>query len=145
MILIKFLCHQVLRRQPPGKLLKSAHAVDREFRVMNALQNTDVPVPRMYHLCEDRDVVGSMFYIMEFCQGRIFWDAAIPEVDNAQRTAMYDEMNRVLAALHEGLLFEASVSGKWAEIGASTSPSECSDSASHLLSVLCVWGVLSVI
>ena len=90
----------VLRRQPPGKLLKSAHAVDREFRVMNALQNTDVPVPRMYHLCEDRDVVGSMFYIMEFCQGRIFWDAAIPEVDNAQRTAMYDEMNRVLAALH---------------------------------------------
>ena len=90
----------VLRRQPPGKLLKSAHAVDREFRVMNALQNTDVPVPRMYHLCEDRDVVGSMFYIMEFCQGRIFWDAAIPEVDNAQRTAMYEEMNRVLAALH---------------------------------------------
>ncbi len=67
---------------------------------MNALQDTDVPVPRMYHLCEDRDVVGSMFYIMEFCQGRIFWDAAIPEVDNAQRTAMYEEMNRVLAALH---------------------------------------------
>lgn len=90
----------VLRRQPPGKLLKSAHAVDREFRVMSALADTGVPVPRMYHLCEDRDVIGSMFYVMEFCQGRIFWDASIPEVDNAQRTAMYDEMNRVLAALH---------------------------------------------
>ncbi|MBM7334283.1 phosphotransferase [Alloalcanivorax marinus] len=91
----------VLRRQPPGKLLKSAHAVDREFRVMNALRDSDVPVPRMYHLCEDRDVIGSMFYVMEFCQGRIFWDAAIPEVDNAARTAMYTEMNRVLAALHD--------------------------------------------
>ena len=91
----------VLRRQPPGKLLKSAHAVDREFRVMNALRDTAVPVPRMYHLCEDRDVIGSMFYVMEFCQGRIFWDAAIPEVDNDARTAMYTEMNRVLAALHD--------------------------------------------
>lgn len=90
----------VLRRQPPGKLLPSAHAVDREFRVMHALRDTDVPVPNVIHLCEDRDVIGSLFYVMEFCQGRIFWDAAIPEVDNAQRTAMYDEMNRVLAALH---------------------------------------------
>ena len=90
----------VLRRQPPGKLLKSAHAVDREFRVMAALRNTDVPVPRVLHLCEDRDVIGSMFYIMEFCDGRIFWDAAIPEVDREQRTAIYDEMIRVLAALH---------------------------------------------
>lgn len=90
----------VLRRQPPGKLLKSAHAVDREFRVINALRDTEVPVPRVYHLCEDPEVIGSMFYLMEFCQGRIFWDAAIPEVDNAQRTAMYTEMNRVLAALH---------------------------------------------
>lgn len=90
----------VLRRQPPGKLLKSAHAVDREFRVMHALADTDVPVPKVYHLCEDREVIGSMFYVMEFCPGRIFWDAAIPEVDNAQRTAMYTEMNRVLAALH---------------------------------------------
>jgi aminoglycoside phosphotransferase (APT) family kinase protein len=90
----------VLRRQPPGDLLKSAHAVDREFRVMAALRNTDVPVPRVLHLCEDRDVIGSMFYIMEFCDGRIFWDAAIPEVDREQRTAIYDEMIRVLAALH---------------------------------------------
>lgn len=91
----------VLRRQPPGKLLKSAHAVDREFRVMSALAESAVPVPEMYHLCEDREVIGSLFYIMEFCQGRILWDAALPEVDREQRAAMYDEMNRVLAALHD--------------------------------------------
>ncbi|AOS97483.1 Putative aminoglycoside phosphotransferase [Microbulbifer aggregans] len=90
----------VLRRQPPGKLLKSAHAVDREFRVMHALANTDVPVPRVIHLCEDRDILGSLFYVMEYCEGRIFWDASLPEVDNQQRAAIYDEMNRVLAALH---------------------------------------------
>jgi aminoglycoside phosphotransferase (APT) family kinase protein len=91
----------VLRRQPPGELLKSAHAVDREFRVMNALADTEVPVPKMYHLCEDREVIGSMFYLMELCRGRVLWDAALPEADNAQRGVMYDEMNRVLAALHE--------------------------------------------
>ena len=90
----------VLRRQPPGKLLKSAHAVDREFRVMRALQNTAVPVPQVLHLCEDRDLIGSMFYIMEYCEGRIFWDAALPELDNTQRSEFYEEMNRVLAALH---------------------------------------------
>ena len=90
----------VLRRQPPGKLLKSAHAVDREFRVLAALADTDVPVPRVYHLCEDRDLIGSLFYVMEYCDGRIFWDAAIPEVDKAERTAIYEDMNRVLAALH---------------------------------------------
>jgi aminoglycoside phosphotransferase (APT) family kinase protein len=91
----------VLRRQPPGELLKSAHAVDREFRVLAALANTDVPVARVYHLCEDRDVIGSLFYIMEFCDGRIFWDSAVPDVGKADRTAIYDEMNRVLAALHQ--------------------------------------------
>jgi len=90
----------VLRRQPPGKLLKSAHAVDREYRVLKALADTDVPVARAYHLCEDRDVIGSMFYVMEFCDGRIFWDASIPEVSREERTAIYDDMNRVLAALH---------------------------------------------
>ncbi|QFT55812.1 phosphotransferase [Microbulbifer sp. THAF38] len=90
----------VLRRQPPGKLLKSAHAVDREYRVMSALADTDVPVPKVFHLCEDRDLIGSMFYLMEYCEGRIFWNAAIPEVDASARSAMYDEMNRVLAALH---------------------------------------------
>ncbi|GAB3106403.1 phosphotransferase [Aestuariicella hydrocarbonica] len=91
----------VLRRQPPGKLLKSAHAVDREYRVLAALKDSDVPVAKVFHLCEDRDVIGSMFYIMEFCDGHIYWGAALPEIDsNEQRTAMYDEMNRVLAALH---------------------------------------------
>lgn len=90
----------VLRRQPPGKLLKSAHAVDREFRVMQALAGTDVPVPNVLHLCEDRDVIGSMFYLMEYCEGRIFWDAALPELNNEERSTFYEEMNRVLAALH---------------------------------------------
>ncbi|MCG8439843.1 MAG: phosphotransferase family protein, partial [Pseudomonadales bacterium] len=95
----------VLRRQPPGKLLKSAHAVDREYRVMAALKDTDVPVPTVLHLCEDRDVIGSMFYVMEFCEGRILWGAALPEAGdgdagNALRATMYDEMNRVLAAMH---------------------------------------------
>jgi aminoglycoside phosphotransferase (APT) family kinase protein len=91
----------VLRRQPPGELLKSAHAVDREYRVLAALVNSDVPVAKVYHLCEDRDVIGSMFYVMEFCDGRIFWDSAVPDVSKADRTAIYDEMNRVLAALHQ--------------------------------------------
>ena len=91
----------VLRRQPPGKLLKSAHAVDREYRVLAALSGSDVPVARVFHLCEDRDVIGSMFYVMEYCDGRIFWDAAIPEVGKTERSAIYDEMNRVLAALHQ--------------------------------------------
>jgi aminoglycoside phosphotransferase (APT) family kinase protein len=90
----------VLRRQPPGDLLKSAHAVDREYRVMAALRDTEVPVPRVFHLCEDRDVIGSMFYVMEYCDGRIFWDAAIPEVDREERTAIYAEMVRVLTGLH---------------------------------------------
>ncbi|GGO79117.1 aminoglycoside phosphotransferase [Marinobacterium nitratireducens] len=90
----------VLRRQPPGKLLKSAHAVDREYRVLKALAGTDVPVPRVYHLCEDPAVIGSMFYLMEFVEGRIFWDAALPEVGRQDRAAIYDEINRVLAALH---------------------------------------------
>lgn len=91
----------VLRRKPPGVLLKSAHAVDREFKVINALQDTDVPVPKTYILCEDDSIIGSMFYIMEYLEGRIFWDPSLPEVSsNEERTAIYDEMNRVLAALH---------------------------------------------
>lgn len=91
----------VLRRQPPGKLLKSAHAVDREYRILAALADTDVPVARVYHLCEDRDVIGSMFYVMEYCDGNIHWDAALKNVDTPRaRERMYDEMNRVLAAIH---------------------------------------------
>ena len=90
----------VLRRQPPGELLQSAHAVDREYRVMSALANSDVPVPRTFHLCEDRNVIGSLFFVMEFMAGRLFWNPALPELDSARRGAMYAEMNRVLAALH---------------------------------------------
>jgi aminoglycoside phosphotransferase (APT) family kinase protein len=91
----------VLRRKPPGELLKSAHAVDREFRVISALKDTDVPVAQAYCLCEDDSIIGSMFYVMEYMEGRVFWDPALPEIsDPAERQAMYDEMNRVLAALH---------------------------------------------
>lgn len=91
----------VLRRQPPGKLLKSAHAVDREYRVLKALKNTDVSVAQVYHLCEDISVIGSMFYVMEFCDGSIYWHASLNEIDdNAQRTKMYDAMNKALVALH---------------------------------------------
>ena len=92
--------HYVLRRKPPGELLASAHAVDREFRVLDALRDTDVPVPNAIALCTDDSVIGSMFYVMEHLEGRIFWDQAVPEVNNEERTAIYDEMNRVLAALH---------------------------------------------
>jgi aminoglycoside phosphotransferase (APT) family kinase protein len=91
----------VLRRKPPGELLKSAHAVDREFRVISALQDTDVPVPRTYTLCEDDSVIGSMFYVMEYMEGRILWDPVVPEAaDNAERAAIYDTMNTTMAALH---------------------------------------------
>ncbi|MGI9294395.1 MAG: phosphotransferase family protein, partial [Pseudomonadales bacterium] len=90
----------VLRRKPPGELLKSAHAVDREFRVISALANSDVPVAEAYTLCEDESVIGSMFYVMQYIDGRVLWDPRIPEIDNAERAAVYDEMNRVLAALH---------------------------------------------
>lgn len=90
----------VLRRKPFGKLLKSAHAVEREFRVMSALSDTEVPVPEMLHLCEDEDVIGAVFFVMSYVQGRHFWDASLPELDAAGRAGIYDEMNRVLAALH---------------------------------------------
>lgn len=90
----------VLRRKPPGELLKSAHAVDREYRVMTALAATDVPVARTYHLCEDEEVIGSIFYVMEYVEGRVMWDPALPEETPESRNAIYREMNRVLAALH---------------------------------------------
>lgn len=91
----------VLRRKPPGELLPSAHAVDREFKVISALANTDVPVAKAYCLCEDDSIIGSMFYVMECLDGRVFWDPTLPEVaSNEERTAIYDDMNRVLAAMH---------------------------------------------
>lgn len=91
----------VLRKQPPGKLLKSAHAVDREFKVLDALAKTDVPVAKVITLCEDKSIIGSMFYLMEFCDGDIHWDAALSKVsDNETRTKMYDAMNKTLVAIH---------------------------------------------
>ena len=90
----------VLRRKPPGKLLPSAHAVDREYRVLRALHGTDVPVARPYALCEDDSVIGTAFYIMDFVQGRVFWDPSLPGMTPAERHAIFDELNRVIAALH---------------------------------------------
>ena len=90
----------VLRRKPPGKLLRGAHAVDREYRILSALGPTDVPVAKTFHLCEDESVIGSMFYVMEFVDGRVLWDPALPDMTVAERRAIYAEMNRVLAALH---------------------------------------------
>jgi len=90
----------VLRRKPPGELLKSAHAVDREYRVISALNASVVPVPRTLHLCDDESVIGSMFYVMEYLDGRVLWDPTLPQYDNERRARIYDEMNRVLVALH---------------------------------------------
>ena len=91
----------VLRRKPPGKLLKSAHAVEREYRVMQALSQTAVPVPRMLHLCTDPTVIGSVFFVMQFVPGQIHWDPGLPEVRMARRHDVYMEMCRVLATLHQ--------------------------------------------
>ena len=85
---------------PVAKLLPSAHAVEREFKVMSGLQGTDVPVAKMHCLCEDESVIGRMFYVMEFVEGRVLWDQALPGMTNAQRGEIYDEMNRVISALH---------------------------------------------
>ena len=90
----------VLRRKPPGKLLPSAHAVDREYRVISALAGTGVPVPRSYALCEDPDVIGTAFYIMGYVPGRVLVDPRLPGVAPAERAQIYDAMNEVLARLH---------------------------------------------
>ena len=90
----------VLRRKPQGDLLPSAHAVDREFRVISALASTDVPVAKTHALCEDTNVIGSMFYVMDHVEGRIFWDPTLPGMKATERSAYYLEMNRVMAALH---------------------------------------------
>ena len=91
----------VLRRKPPGMLLPSAHAVDREYRIIHALAETDVPVPCTFLLCEDESIVGTMFYVMDFLDGRIFFDPRLPEVSSDhERAAIFDAMNEVIAALH---------------------------------------------
>ena len=91
----------VLRRQPPGELLKSAHAVDREYRVMHALRDTAVPVPRVYHLCEDRDVLGSKFFIMDFANGEQHANPALESVEKENREGYFYEVVDKLAALHK--------------------------------------------
>ncbi|MEM6615258.1 MAG: phosphotransferase family protein [Pseudomonadota bacterium] len=90
----------VLRRKPPGDLLPSAHAVDREYRVMRALADTPFPVPRVYALCEDLTVIGSMFYVMEHLDGRVIWEPHCPGETVENRAAIYDAMNAALATLH---------------------------------------------
>ncbi len=85
---------------PVARLLPSAHAVEREFKVMGGLHGSDVPVAKMHVLCEDESIIGRAFYIMEFVQGRVFWEQTLPGMNQAQRADIYDEMNRVIAALH---------------------------------------------
>ena len=92
--------HYVLRRKPPGKLLPSAHAVDREYRIITALAQTDVPVAKSYALCMDEGVIGTAFYIMEYVPGRVFWDPTLAELSCAERKPIYDAMNDVIARLH---------------------------------------------
>lgn len=91
----------VLRRKPPGKLLKGAHAVDREFTVLSALHPSPLPVAQVLHMCDDDSILGSMFYVMEFMQGRVLWDPTLPGLSKQQRSDIYTEMNRVLAELHK--------------------------------------------
>ncbi|MCW5724802.1 MAG: phosphotransferase [Maricaulaceae bacterium] len=90
----------VLRRKPPGKLLPSAHAVDREYRVMKALGEAGFPAPKMHGLCENEAVIGTAFYVMDFVDGRIFWDPYLPALEKAERGAIYDSLNATLARLH---------------------------------------------
>ena len=85
---------------PVAKLLPSAHAIEREFTVMAALHGSGVPVPRMLLLCDDESIIGRAFYVMEFIDGRVLWDQSLPGMSTAERSAIYDEMNRVIAALH---------------------------------------------
>ena len=127
---------------PAAKLLPSAHAVEREFTVMSALHGSDVPVPKMHLLCEDESVIGRAFYIMEFMQGRVFWDQSLPDIAKPDRAPYYDEMNRVIAALHNvdvnkaglatygkpGNYFERSI-GRWTKqyLASVTEPIEAMD------------------
>lgn len=90
----------VLRKQPEGELAPSAHAIDREYRIMQALYDTDVPVPEMLHFCEDKSIIGTPFFVMEFLEGRVFHQVHLPEMTPTQRRDIFDEMNRVLVALH---------------------------------------------
>jgi len=94
-------CSYVMRRKPPGKLLPSAHAVDREYRVISGLHRIDFPVARPYGLCSDETVLGTMFYIMSMEEGRVFWDGALPDLTREERRAVYTSEIEVLAKLHD--------------------------------------------
>ena len=92
--------HYVLRRKPPGQLLKGAHAVEREAKVLTGLGKAGFPVAHVYGLCTDDSVIGTWFYVMEMVEGRIFWDATFPGVATAERAGYFDAMNATIAALH---------------------------------------------
>ena len=127
---------------PAARLLPSAHAVEREFRVMGALALTPVPVPRMHVLCDDESVIGRAFYVMQCMQGRVLWDQSLPGMSKDERAAIYDEMNRVIAALHSvdaravgltdfgrpGNYFERQI-GRWSKqyVASATEPIEAMD------------------
>ena len=90
----------VLRRKPPGQILKGAHAVEREAEVLSGLEKADFPVAHVYGLCTDDAVIGTWFYVMDMVEGRVFWDASLPEVPRAERPAYFDAMNATIAELH---------------------------------------------
>src|SRR3990167_3127042 len=90
----------VLRRKPPGKLLPSAHAVEREFRVISALHPTGFPVAKPLALCEDESVIGTAFYVMDYVEGRVLWDQSLPGMTREERAAIWDELNRTISKLH---------------------------------------------
>lgn len=90
----------VLRRKPPGILLPSAHAVEREYKVITALQNTEVPVPKTYGLCEDADIIGTPFFVMDFLDGTVYWDLLLSEKSPQERMEIYANKNKVIAELH---------------------------------------------
>ena len=92
--------HYVLRKKPSGILLPSAHAVDREHRVMKALANTDVPVPQMLAYCEDESIIGTAFFIMEYLDGRVFVDQSLPGLHPKERQQVYEQMNQTISAIH---------------------------------------------
>jgi acyl-CoA dehydrogenase len=92
--------HYVLRKKPSGVLLPSAHAVDREYRVMKALASTDVPVPQMLAYCEDENIIGTPFFIMEYLDGRVFVDQSLPGLMPSERQHIYEQMNRTISAIH---------------------------------------------
>lgn len=92
--------HYVLRKKPSGVLLPSAHAIDREYRVMKALASTDIPVPQMMAYCEDESIIGTAFFIMEYLDGRVFEDQSLPGLKTSERQQIYEQMNRTISAIH---------------------------------------------